>query len=109
MIAAYINFVMNFLILFAIFINMVLFIAAIFKVKEYGLELLLLGMLSFGVLFGIHEFAQLIVTSYQLAGAEAPLGDALISEMFLLMASMLIFGVGVTKNKLKNFGLGRKK
>lgn len=109
MIAAYVNFIMNFLILFSIFINMVLIIAAIFKVKEYGLELVLLGMLSFGVLFGIHEFAQLIITSYSLSGVQPPIGDSLISEMFLLMASMLIFGVGLTKNRLKKFKLGTKK
>jgi hypothetical protein len=108
-IAVYMDFVINFLILIAIFINLLLIIASIFKNKDYSLEVVLLGMASFFVFFGIHEFMQLAITSYRLSDSTTPLGDSIISEMFLLMASMLVFGVGVMKNRLKDFKLGKKK
>jgi len=105
----YIEFIIDFLILFSVFINILLLIAAVFKNKEYSLEFVLLGMISVCVFIGIHEFLQLTLASYRLAETQAPFGDMIISEMFLLMASMLIFSLGVTRNKLQKFKLGRKK
>ena len=105
----YIEFTINFLVIFALFLNVLLLIAAVFKTKDYSLELVLLGMISFCVLIAFHEFLQLTVTSYKLADTEAAFSDAIISEMFALMASMLIFGVAVTKNRLQKFRLGVKK
>jgi len=105
----YTEFVVNFFIIFALIINILLVIACVFKTKDYSLEVLLLGLISFCVLLAIHEFLQLTVTSYKLASQEAPFGESIITEMFSLMASMLVFSVGVTKNRLEKFGLGMKK
>ena len=104
----YIEFVINFLIILTLFINILLAVASVFKTKDYSIELILLGLISFFVLLGFHEFMQLTVTSYKLADTEAPLSDTIISEMFSLMASMLIFGVAIIKNKLQKIKLGSK-
>jgi len=105
----FLEFIIDFLLLFSIFINILLLIACVFKNKEYSLEFVLLAMISFCVFFGVHEFLELTVASYRLANSTMPFGDMIISEMFLLMASMLVFGVGVTRNKLQKFKLGKKK
>jgi len=105
----YMDFIINFFILFAILINILLLIAAVFKTKDYALELLILGMISFVVFLGIHQFMNLSISSYTLAGQEEPFGESVISEMFLLMASMLIFAIAATKNRLQSFKLGSRK
>jgi len=105
----YVEFIINFFILFTILFNVLLLMASVFKTKDYAIELVLLGMISFCVFIGIHQFMGLTLTSYRLAETEPPFADTIISEMFLLMASMLIFGIGVTKKKLQNIELGKKK
>ncbi len=105
----YVEFTISFFVIFSLFINILLLIAAVFKSKLYSIELVLLGMISFCILWGFHEFLQLTVTSYKIAGISSSESSRIISEMFSLMASMLVFGVGVTKNRLQDFRLGYKK
>ena len=104
----YIEFTINFFIIFAIFLNILLLTAGVFKTKNYSIELVLLGMISFCVLLGVHEIMGLTVTSYKLADVSAPFNTTIISKIFSLMAATLIFSVGVTKNRLQKFKLGRK-
>jgi len=105
----YLEFTINFFVIFSLLISIIGLIASVFKTKDYSLEIIFLGMISFCILLGFNEFMQLTITSYRLNGNEIPLSDSIISEMFSLMASMLIFGVAITKNKLQKVRLGRKK
>ncbi len=104
----YIEFTINFFIIFALFLNILLLVASVFKTRDYSLELVLLGMISFCILLGVHEGLDLTVSSYRLASNEVPFNEMIISEMFSLMAAILIFSIGITKNRLQNFKLGRK-
>ena len=108
-ILTYVTFIINFLIMFAIFITVILLIAGIFKTKDYSMELVFLGLVSFCIFMALTEFVELTIISYKVAEAMPPTIDTLISDMFILMASMLIFGIAVMKNKLEKMHLGSKK
>lgn len=101
----YTQFIINFFVLFTILINILLLIASVFKTKNYSLELVLLGMISFCVFMGIHEFLELTIASYRLAHTQAPYDGTIISDMFALMGSMLILGVAITKKRLQKIKL----
>ncbi len=99
----YVEFLIDFFVLFSIFINLLLLVTASLKSKKnYSVALVLFTMISFSVLLGFHEFLQIIDTTYKIANENAPFGDSIINEMFSLMAAMLIFSLSITKKRLKN-------
>jgi hypothetical protein len=83
-------------------------VAAVFKTKNYSIELVLLGMISFSVLLVVSEFGGLITASSQLTETEL-LNNMLIYEMFFLMAATLMFSIGIVKNKLEKVKFSKKK
>jgi ABC-type transport system involved in multi-copper enzyme maturation permease subunit len=104
----FISFLIQFVAIFLIFTISLLTTAAVFKTKEYSLELVLLGLISFSILMLISEFGGLIFSSSQLTQTEIT-SNMLIYEMFFLMAATLIFSIGVVKNKLEKVKFSHKK
>ncbi len=105
----YIEFFMQFFSIFAILIITLQLSALALKIKEYIIELLILGLISFCILMLFSEFSELTMISARLSEQEVPEISIIINKMFALMASILVFSIAIIKNKLKKIQLGFKK
>ncbi len=109
LIPVYIEFFIQFFTIFSVFIIVIQLIALTLKIKEYTIELLVLGLLSFCILILFNEFSELTVTGAKLSLEELPEITQIFNKMFALMAAMLIFGVAIVKNRLEKLQVGIKK
>lgn len=91
------------------FVIIIQLIAVLLKVRGYTTELLLLGLVSFCILMLFYEFSELTTTSAKLSFQELPDITMIFNKMFALMASMLIFGVAIVKDRLEKFNINLKK
>ncbi len=109
LIPVYVEFFLQFFSIFSIFVIIIQLIALVLKTKDYTLELLILGLLSFCILMLFYEFSELTTTSAKLSYQEMPEIASVFNKMFALMASTLIFGVAIVKNRLEHIEIKLKK
>lgn len=103
----YAEFFMQFFSIFTMLIVALQLSTLVLKIKEYTIELLMLGLLSFCILMLFCEFSGLTITSAKLSEQEIPELSEVISKMFALMASMLVFSIAIVKNKLERMQLSK--
>ena len=96
----YLEFFLRFFVILGLMVSSLLSIALFLKMKkrEYLLELLILGLLIFSLLWGVYQFSQIVFITTSIIGE--PIGDDLMSKTFALMGAIMIFSISIVKNRL---------